>query len=103
MTGHAIEATDGRIGHVDDFLIEDRTWEIRYLVVDTRNWWPGKKVILAPQWIQKVGWDEACVTVDLTRAAIQASPAYDPAQQVTADYTNRLHDHYGRPPPPACF
>lgn len=103
VTGHAIEATDGRIGHVDDFLIEDRTWEIRYLVIDTRNGGPGKKVILAPEWIRKVGWDEACVAVELTRDAIQASPPYDPARPVTADYTHRLHDHYGRPPPPACF
>ena len=100
VTGHAIEATDGQIGHVADFLIDDRSWEIRYLVVDTRNWWPGKKVILAPQWIHEVGWDEAKVYVDLTRQSIQASPAYDPAGQITPDYAGQLHEHYGRPPPP---
>jgi hypothetical protein len=103
VTGHAIEATDGAIGHVDDFLIDDRSWEIRYLIVDTRNWWPGKKVIVAPQWIHEVGWDEAKVFVDLTRTAIKSSPAYDPTQQVTPDYAGQLHEHYGRPPPPAYF
>lgn len=100
VTGHGIEATDGAIGHVDDFLIDDRSWEIRYLVVDTRNWWPGKKVIVAPQWIHEVGWDEAKVHVDLTRGVIKSSPAYDPTQQVTPDYAGQLHRHYGRPPPP---
>ena len=100
VTGHGIEATDGAIGHVDDFLIDDRSWEIRYLIVDTRNWWPGKKVILAPQWIHEVGWDEAKVRVDLARAVIKSSPAYDPTQQVTPDYAGQLHRHYGRPPPP---
>ena len=101
VTGHAIEATDGAIGHVDDFLIDDRSWEVRYLIVDTRNWWPGKKVIVAPQWIAAVGWDEARVHVDLTRTAIKGSPAYDPTRQVTPDYAGQLHQHYGRPPPTA--
>jgi hypothetical protein len=103
VTGHTIEATDGAIGHVADFLIDDRSWDIRYLVADTRNWWPGKKVIVAPQWIHEVGWDEAKVFVDLTRNAIKSSPAYDPAQQVTPDYAGQLHRHYGRPPPTAYF
>lgn len=97
VTGSEIEATDGPIGHVDDFLIDDRTWEVRYLVVDTRNWLPGKKVVVAPQWIHNVGWEEAKVHVDLTREAIKSSPAYDPAAVVTPDYSGQLHDHYGRP------
>ena len=100
VTGHAIEATDGAIGHVADFLIDDRSWDIRYLLVDTRNWWPGRKVILAPQWIREVGWDDARVHVDLTRTAIKTSPAYDPAAPITPDYAGHLHRHYGRPPPP---
>ncbi len=103
VTGHAIEATDGEIGHVDDFLIDDFNWSIRYLIVDTGNWLPGKKVILAPQWIHQVGWDEAKVFVDLTRAAVQASPPFDPAHPITGDYAGRLHDHYRRPPPTTYF
>ncbi len=97
VTGHIIEAPDGDVGHVDDFLIEDRSWEIRYMIADTRPWQPGKKVIVAPQWIHEVGWDEARVYVDLARATIQASPPYDPTQQVTPDYAGQLHDQYGRP------
>jgi hypothetical protein len=103
VTGYSIEATDGAIGHVDDFLIDDRSWDVRYLIVDTRNWWPGKKVIVAPQWIHEVGWEEAKVFVDLTRNAIKTSPAYDPNQQVTPDYAGQLHQHYDRPPPNAGF
>jgi hypothetical protein len=97
VRGQTIEATDGAIGHVDDFLLDDLSWEIRYLVVDTRNWWPGKKVIVAPQWIHEVSWDHSCVYVDLTRSAIKSSPAYDPNQPVTPDYAGQLHDHYERP------
>lgn len=96
VTGHTIEATDGAIGHVDDFLIDDREWQIRYLVIDTRNWWPGKKVLIAPHWIARVGWDEAKVHVDLTRTAIKTSPAYDPTAPLTPDYAGLLDAHYRR-------
>ena len=54
VTGYRIGATDGDIGHVEDFIIDDETWEIRYMVVDTQNWWPGKKVLVAPQWIGRM-------------------------------------------------
>jgi len=96
VTGHSIEAVDGAIGHVDDFLIDDRSWEIRYLVADTRNWWPGKKVLIAPQWIARLSWDEAKVEIDLTRTAIKSSPAYDPAAPLTPDYAGQLDAHYLR-------
>jgi hypothetical protein len=97
VTGYPLEAIDGAIGHVDDFLIDDCTWEIRYLVAATGNWLPGKKVILAPQWIHEVGWEEPRVYVDLTRATIKGSPAYHAGEAVTPDYAGQLHDYYGRP------
>lgn len=97
VTGYHIEAIDGAIGHVADFLIDADTWQIRYLIVDTRNWWPGKKVLVAPNWIRNVSWTASTVAVDLTRATIKGSPAYDPSQPVTPAYAGALHDHYGRP------
>jgi hypothetical protein len=96
VTGHTIEAIDGSIGHVDDFLIDDASWEIRYLVVDTRNWWPGKKVVITPDMIHSVGWNEAKVRLGVTRAAVKASPPYDPEKGLTPDYAGHLRDHYAR-------
>lgn len=97
VTGYHLEAGDGGIGHVEDFLLDDQSWDIRYLVIDTRNWWPGKKVLVAPQWITHVSWAESKVFTDLTRDTIKNSPAYDPSKPVTPDYAGRLHEHYGRP------
>jgi hypothetical protein len=97
VTGYAIAASDGAIGHVDDFLIDDRNWEIRYLVVDTRKFLPGKKVLIAPQWIESVGWEEAKVSINLSQDAIKHSPEYDPSAVLTPDYAGQLHDHYRRP------
>jgi len=67
VSGYHIQATDGVIGHVNDFIIDDETWAIRYLVVDTRNWWPGKKVLVSPSWIGSVSWNESKVNVNLSR------------------------------------
>lgn len=97
IRGHRIEANDGPIGHVDDFLIDDDDWTIGYLVVDTRNWWPGKRVLLAPDWIFEVGWEDAKVFVDLSRQTIKRSPTYDSGVPVTREYADLLHEHYGQP------
>lgn len=97
VRGYRIEANDGEIGNVDDFLVDDSDWRIGYLIVDTRNWWPGRRVLVAPEWIYEVGWDEAKVFVDLSRNAVKHSPTYDPHAALPAGYTDRLHAHYGQP------
>ena len=76
VSGHHIQALDGEIGHVEDFVIDDETWAIRYLIVDTRNWWPGKKVSVSPQLIENVSWGERKVFVNLSRETIKESPEY---------------------------
>jgi hypothetical protein len=97
VTGYHIEATDGGIGHVEDFLVDDVAWAIRYMIVDTTNWWAGKKVLVAPAWIQRVDWAESKVHVALTRALIRTSPDYDPTRPVERAYETQLCGHYGRP------
>jgi hypothetical protein len=97
VIGYHIAATDGAIGHVEDFLVDEATWAIRYMVVDTRNWWSGKTVLVSPGWVTHVDWDASQVEVDLTREQIKNSPEYDPSGPVQRDYEARLHDHYGRP------
>jgi hypothetical protein len=95
--GYDIAALDGTIGHVDDFLIDDHEWRLRYLVVDTRNWWfGGRKVVVAPSWIADVDWMHSTVHVDLTRDAMKESPPYDPDQPWSEHYAADLHEHYAR-------
>lgn len=96
VTGYYIAAQDGDIGHVDEFLVDDRAWAIRYLVVDTRNWWPGKKVVLSPEWIKTVSWADSRVYVDLRKDEIKAAPEYDAERPFDRDYENRLFEHHAR-------
>jgi len=97
VSGYNIQATDGELGHVDDFIIDDATWAIRYLVIDTRNWWPGKKILISPQWIERVSWDLSKVFVNLSQATIQQAPEYTEESLPTREYESGLHRHYNRP------
>ena len=92
-----LEAADGELGHVDDFMIDDETWAIRYLVVDTRNWWPGKKVLVPPQWIERLNWEDSKVNVGLQREAIKSAPEFDSSASISREYEEKLYRHYGRP------
>ncbi len=96
VTGYDIEAADGEIGHVKDFIIDDETWAIRYLIIDTGSWWPGKKVLLSPRWIERVSWDKSKVFVNLPRETIKQSPEYTEESLPSRDYEARLHGHYNR-------
>ncbi len=97
VEGYHIQATDGDIGHVQGLLVEEETWAIRYLIVDTSNWWLGHKVLIAPQWIQDVSWSDATVSVNLTRQAVKDAPPYDSAAQLDRKQETGIHEHYGRP------
>jgi hypothetical protein len=97
VEGYAIAASDGGIGHVEDFVAEVETWVIRYMVVDTRNWLPGRKVLIAPPWISDISWERRQVAVDLPRETIENGPEFDPSQPVNRELETRLYDFYGRP------
>ena len=97
VDGHHIQAIDGEIGHVADFIIDDQTWAIRYLVIDTKNWWPGKEVLVSPRWIERVSWSESKVFVNLSREIIKQAPEYTQDSLLTREYEAGLHRHYDRP------
>jgi len=96
VRGHRILAADGKIGHVEDFIIDDQMWEIRYFVVDTRDWWRGKKVLVSSQWIERVSSHKRKVFVNLSRDSIRQSPEYSVESLPTRDYETGLHGYYNR-------
>lgn len=91
VTGYHIQATDAEIGHVEDFLIDEDNWAIRYLVVSTGHWWGGKNVLVLTQSISKVSWEESKVFVNLTRDEVKHEPEYERAM---AGHGEHDHHHY---------
>ncbi len=96
VKGYSIHAADGDVGEVEDFIIDDINWKIDYIVVDTGNWFPGKKVLISPRWIKQIEWETAMVVVDATVESIKNSPPFDHSEPISDDYQRNLHDHYGK-------
>ncbi len=89
LAGLHLHCTDGQLGHVADFLIDDDAWAVRELVVDTRNWWPGKHVLVEPRLIEAIDWDEREIRLSLPREEVEDRPAYPeemPAEEPVGGY-----------------
>jgi hypothetical protein len=82
VTGYHIHAVDGEIGHVEDFLVDDAGWSIRFITVDTRNWWPGKKVLVSPRAVREIDWADRLIHLNVDRQKVWDGPPYDPAATV---------------------
>ncbi len=96
VVGYHILAEDGEIGHVADFIIDENTSKLCYLEIDTRNWWPGKHILLNPAWITRINWSDGNVKVDLRRDDIRTAPEYAPNSVIGRDYEIKLFEHYAR-------
>ena len=96
VKGYHINADDGEIGHVDDYIIDDEKWHLSYLVVDTHNWIPGKKVLILPRWIKFIDWSESKVIVNLSKESIKSSPEFDATQPISNEYETELFNHYSK-------
>jgi|HubBroStandDraft_4_1064222.scaffolds.fasta_scaffold116279_1 hypothetical protein len=91
-----IRATDGDIGHVSGLLVDEKTWAVRYLIVDTNSWWPGQKVLIAPQWIREVRWADESVAITVTRQALKNAPPYDSSIPPSREQEITLYQHHVR-------
>ena len=95
MRGFSIQATDGEIGHVEDFYFDDMTWTIRYLVVDTGPWLFGREVLVSPVAMGNPDWDDQVLPVDLSREQVKNSPDVDLDQPVSRQHEEAIHAYYG--------
>jgi sporulation protein YlmC with PRC-barrel domain len=96
VLGYRIHASDGELGHLDDYIVDDEKWTIRFLVVDTSNGPPGRRVLISPNTIQRVDWVDATLFVNILQQSVISSPDYDPFQPVGMDSEGYRHDYCGR-------
>ena len=99
VSGYGIVASDGHVGHIEDFLFDDETWKITYIGVDTKDWLPGKHVLISPTWIERVNWGTGTVTVHATRAEIESAPEWDRSAPLDAPMEDGLYAYFVRPRP----
>jgi uncharacterized protein YrrD len=97
VAGYAVSGTEGKVGHVEDFILSDEEWVVRYLVANAGNWLSGKRVLVSPEWVREILWRDRTVLLELSREEIRNSPPYDPNQPVNRQDEVHLYDFYGRP------
>ncbi len=95
VTGSDIEASDGEIGHVEDLLVDADGWNVRYLKVETGNWWPGETVLISPRSVRGIDWTDRLVTLDVDRRTLREAPRYDPSMTVDGAYEATFQTYYG--------
>lgn len=98
VIGYAVRGRDGEAGEADDLILDAEEWAVRYVVVDTGKWLPGKKVLLPVGLIREISWDDKSVSADLRAQDIKEAPAFDPSAPVDGEAEERLRDYYGSRP-----
>jgi uncharacterized protein YrrD len=96
VLGYNIQARDGEIGFLEDFVVEDEAWRMLYLIVNTGSWLSDRKVLVSPQWIDRISWPNSTVEVDLNKETVRHSPELNPSAPINREYETKLYDHYGR-------
>jgi hypothetical protein len=97
VLGYTFRNDKEDFGLVHDLIVEDDSWIIRHLVVDTGKWMPGRKVLIPADWIRTVSWKDRTITAPFSRQLVRSSPPFDPAAPVNHDFVGQLYDYYGRP------
>ncbi|MFT4534526.1 MAG: hypothetical protein ACJA1A_001665 [Saprospiraceae bacterium] len=98
IKGYHIKAIDGKIGHIEDIIIDDMDWQIVYAVIDTGNWLPwSKKVLIATHAMDVISYVDQEITINLHIETIRSAPAFDPSEPINEEYEKRLYDYLGRP------
>jgi len=99
LASYRIEARDGDIGRIDDFIVEDSAWNVLYLVVDTGGWTSSRQVVVSPSWITEIDQEDAEVEIDLKKETIANSPALDQDTPIDQNFETRIYDHYRKNQP----
>ena len=98
VIGYSVSTINGEFGYVDDFLTDTQHWGIRYLVLNTGDFLPGRKIIVAAHWVKDISWDNRSVSFDLNIDTLRNGPTYDPSIPLTRDFERRVYEYYEKNP-----
>jgi uncharacterized protein YrrD len=96
VTGYTIHAIDGKIGAVEDFIVDDTSWKLDFLEVDAGDWFQGKKVLISPKLVKEIAWDSSEIVLNISEAEVKNSPEYEPSESLSESYAANLQNYYGK-------
>ena len=92
-----VNALDGKLGHIEDLIIDDQEWQILYVIVDTSNWLPwSKKVLISIDFLSQIRYTDREVSINLKKDAIKSAPEFDPSVPIDEEYDQKVFDFYSR-------
>jgi hypothetical protein len=94
LKGYHVEARDGDMGRLEDYLVEEEDWEIRYLSIATRRWLPGPRMAAPTEWIRLVDWRHRRITLRRFREEIRQSPGFAGPGSLSPEYSSALETYY---------
>src|SRR5688500_12397539 len=97
LRGFHIRATDGDSGEITDVYFDDGQWTIRYFIVDTGKWLPGRKVLISPYAVASIDAADRAIVANLTRKQVQGSPGIDTEKPLSRRQEAEFHNYYGYP------
>lgn len=97
VRSYKVATENETFGHVEDLLMDDATWTIRYVQIDTRKWLPGQTVVLSPDWFNRFDWDNETLDCELTRETIERIPELESGMPITRTYETALFEHFNKP------
>ena len=98
VQGYTMRASAEDLGEVFGFIVQDETWRIRYLILETGNWLIGKKFLLSPEWVSGIDWSHRIVNLEMTRKTFENAPVYTPGEPITREDEKRLFDYHQKSP-----
>lgn len=94
VSGYRVMATDGEVGHVDDFLMDPQNWAIRYLAINTGSWLKKHEVAITRKLVDQVVWSQAQMNVNASKGLIETAPDYDPAVGIDRTVESAIFSHF---------
>jgi hypothetical protein len=95
VTGYHIHAVDGEIGHAENFLVDDVDWNLRYIIVNTKNWWLGERVLISPRAVRRIEWMDRLIYLEVDRQKVKTSATYDPSIAEDRAHAESVFSRYG--------
>jgi hypothetical protein len=95
IIGFEIRATDGSIGSIDDLLVDETDWSVRWVVIDTGTWLPGRKVLLPASCFGAPSMPDRQFPIELSRQQVEDSPDIDTDAPVSRQMESDIYGYYG--------
>jgi len=99
LKGYRVEARDGDVGRLEDYLVAEEAWDIRYLCVATRRWLPGRKLAAPSAWIRLVNWRHRRIVLRRFRDELRQAPGFAGSGGLSAEYSESLEAYFANAVP----